>query len=71
MNHASIPASYEQWRHFTEVSCQITLTPNYINNRWSALQNNSDAQTREFVTCYGSDQHQRIIAWFRRALDES
>ncbi len=71
MKHASIPASYEQWRYCIEVRCRIKLTRNYITKRLSELQNDRHAQAREFVKFYGPDQHQRIITWFRRALDES
>ncbi len=70
MNCDFIPASYEQWRHYIEECCRITLTPDYITKRLSKLQNGRDDHTTEFVKSYGSDQHQRIIAWFSQALDE-
>ena len=70
MNDDVIPTSYDQWRHCIEVRCNIRLTPKYIDQRLSELQNNDHAKTREFAELYGADQLERTIAWFRQASDE-
>lgn len=68
---ASVPTSYEKWRYCIEVRCRIKLTPKYIGNRLSELQNDRNPRTREFVRCYGSNQLEWTITWFQRALVES
>ena len=65
-----IPNSYEQWRECIEVRGNIRLTPSYINERLSEMQDDKHVQTREFAKLYGNDHLQRTIAWFRRAADE-
>ncbi len=70
MNDDVIPTSYDQWRHCIEVRCNIRLTPKYIDERLSELQNSDHAKTREFAKLYGADHLERTITWFRQASDE-
>ncbi|MEM9351830.1 MAG: hypothetical protein AAGA92_02365 [Planctomycetota bacterium] len=68
-DHA-FPSSYEQWRHCIEGIGKIRLTPSYLSKRLSELQDEKNANTREFSRLYGNDRLQRTIEWFRRAADE-
>ena len=70
MNDDVIPRSYEQWRHCIEVRCKIPLTPAYVHERLTELQDDKHARTREFARLYGADHLERTIAWFRRAANE-
>ncbi|HAY82732.1 MAG TPA: hypothetical protein DCY79_23230 [Planctomycetaceae bacterium] len=65
-----IPASYKEWRHCIEVRGRIRLTPSYIRQRLSEIQDDEHVKTKEFVRLYGREHLQRIIAWFRRAAEE-
>lgn len=65
-----IPTSYEQWRHCIEVRCKIPLTPKYIDERLTELQDKKHLKTKEFARRYGTEHLNRTITWFRRAVDE-
>ncbi len=65
-----IPASYDQWRHCIEVLGRIRLTPTYIKERLTELQDDKHVATKEFAKLYGDDHLKRTIGWFRRAADE-
>jgi len=67
MTTESTPQSYEEWRHCIIVKCGLELTPDYISERLSALNNNDDYQTKRFIVLYGEHYLQRVIEWFRRA----
>ena len=66
-----IPTSYEQWRECIEVHCKIPLTPAYISERLTELQDGEHPKTKSFEGLYGADHLQRTIAWFRRAAGEA
>ena len=70
MSDDIFPTSYEQWRHCIEVLGKIQLTPTYIRQRLTELQDDKHAKTREFARLYGTEHLQRTIGWFRRAADE-
>jgi len=65
-----IPTSYEQWRHCIEVRGRVRLTPSYISQRLSELQNKEHPKTTEFSRLYGPDHLRLTISWFRRAENE-
>ena len=65
-----IPTTFEQWRNCIEVRCNIPLTPAYIEERLTELQDGKHPKTKEFARLYGADHLQRTIAWFRRAAGE-
>jgi len=66
-----IPTTYEQWRQCIEVRCRIPLTPAFIDERLTELQNGEHAKTARFQKLYGADHLQQVIGWFRRAADEA
>ncbi len=70
MSDDIIPRLYEQWRNCIEVRCKIRLTPTYIHERLTELQDGKHAKTKEFAKLYGADYLQQTIAWFRRAADD-
>ncbi|WP_086933876.1 hypothetical protein [Agarilytica rhodophyticola] len=68
MNNSSIiPETYEQWRHCIIVECGLELTPKYISERISALQDDRDYYTQQFVKLYGRQYLQQVLAWFMQA----
>ncbi|QDU04403.1 hypothetical protein V6x_41310 [Gimesia chilikensis] len=69
-NEIVIPATYEQWRNLIEGRCHIRLTPTYIRDRLTELQDGTHVKTRDFASLYGDEQLQRTIAWFKRAANE-
>lgn len=69
-NDDLIPNTYEQWRDLIEIRCGIQLTPTYISERLTELQDDKHVRTKEFAKRYGADQLQRTITWFRRAADQ-
>ncbi len=67
MENSIIPQSYEAWRHCIIVECGLELTPGFIEERISALQNNSDYYTQQFVRLYGQQQLKKVLGWFMQA----
>lgn len=65
-----IPATYEEWRHCITVLCRMTLTPEYIQQRLSALRNSSDRMTTRFREVYSEEHLNRVIGWFEQAAAE-
>lgn len=66
----AFPTTYEQWRHCLEVRGRVRLTPGFVSDRLSEMQDPSSAKTREFARLYGNEHLERVIAWFRRATKE-
>ena len=62
-----LPQTYEQWHHCIRVECGLELTPTYIAERISALNDKKNAHTQRFVKLYGEEHLQRVIAWFFHA----
>jgi len=67
MQSSLIPQTYEEWRHCITVDCGLKLTPSFIEQRISALQNNNEHYTQQFVRKYGQQHHQRVLSWFMQA----
>ena len=65
-----MPRDYAAWRHCIEVDCGLSLTTPWIEQRIAALQDASDHHTRRFVELWGAEHRERVLAWFRRALEE-
>lgn len=67
MAAASFPRNYQEWQYCITVECGLELTPDYISQRITALQNASDHYTRRFVELYGSEYLEQVIKWFVQA----
>lgn len=67
----TIPSSYESWRHCIEKKCGLSLTPDYIAARLTALRDERDAHTRDFLRVYGEPHLRATVAWFERAQSEA
>ena len=65
-----IPATYQQWRHCIEVQCGIKLTPDFIQQRLSALRDHGDYQSQRFLEMWGETHFHQVIAWFEQARME-
>ncbi|MEM7454524.1 MAG: hypothetical protein AAF456_09240 [Planctomycetota bacterium] len=69
-NDHAFPTSYEHWRHCIEVLGKIELTPAYVRERITILEDGGHAESRKFAKLYGDEHLQRILAWFRQAAKE-
>ncbi len=67
MASSAIPTNYNEWHHCITVECGLTLTPEYISERITALQSDKDEHTRQFVRLYGEPYRQQVLAWFEHA----
>jgi len=67
MKESIIPKTYEEWRHCIVVECGIELTPDYISGRISALKNDKDYYTQQFVKLYGQLYLQQVLDWFMQS----
>jgi len=66
MKTSIIPQNYEERRHCIAVERGLELSANFIEQRISALQDNS-----QHCSKYGSQHHQRVLGWFMRARKTS
>ena len=67
MKNSFIPETYEEWQHCIIVECGLKLTAQYITERISALQNDRDYYTQQFVKLYGQQYLQQVLGWFMQA----
>lgn len=65
-----VPNTYEDWKHCITVTCDIPLTPQYVEARIAALANDEDFHTQKFIERWGSAHHARTLAWFNQAAKE-
>jgi len=70
MSQPMIPQSYSQWSHCITVECGLDLTPEFINERLSALNNQNDQHTQQFVQLYGDQYRETVVAWFTQAQNQ-
>ena len=71
MEKPIIPETYEQWKHCIVVDCGLELTPGYIDERISSLQDPKDYYTQQFVRKYGQEYLQQVLRWFTQARDSA
>lgn len=69
MENAIIPHDYDTWHHCIKVDCGLALTPGYIQERITSLQNKKDFRTQQFVRLYGQQHRLNVLSWFQRAQD--
>ena len=69
MENAIIPHDYETWHHCITVDCGLELTPGYIQERITSLQNKKDFRTQQFARLYGQQHRLNVLSWFQRAQD--
>lgn len=62
--------TYADWKHCIVELCQIPLTPAYVDRRLDELRDDTNAQTRKFVTTWGETHRNRVIDWFEQAKKE-
>ena len=67
MQASIIPENFDEWRHCIVVECGLKLTSSFIEQRISALKNNSEHYTQQFIRKYGAQHHQRVLNWFIQA----
>lgn len=63
-----LPTTYAEWHHCITVTCKITLTEAYVQQRLRALRDPSDRTTIRFRELYGAAHLERVTGWFEQAL---
>lgn len=66
----NLPDNYESWKRCITISCGISLTTSYINNRLAELRDKNNKSTQRFIALYGDGHYQTVIEWFERSLEE-
>ena len=64
MEKSVIPNNYEEWRHSIVIEGGLELSPSFIEQRISSLQNSKEKHTQQFIKLYGQEYHQKVLAWF-------
>ncbi len=67
MKDSFIPKTYEEWHRYITVEGGIDLTPDYISQRITALQDEKEHSTQQFSKQYGQEYLQQVISWFKQA----
>jgi len=62
--------TYEDWKHCITVLCGIPLTPDYITERITALNDPKNYHTKKFIDTWGESHLQLVIGWFEQARQE-
>ncbi len=62
-----VPQNYDEWWHCIVVKCELELTPDFISERISLLQNERDHYTQQFIKLYGQQYLQKVLGWFIQA----
>lgn len=67
MKEPFIPTTYEEWHRYITVEGGIELTPEFISQRISSLQDGKDQSSQQFAKLYGQQYLQQVLAWFVQA----
>jgi len=67
MQKSIIPENYQEWHHCITVECGLELTPSFITKCIKTLEDSKAHYTQQFVSKYGLQHHQRVLAWFKQA----
>lgn len=62
---------YADWHDAITRRCGLKLDRAYCESRIEALADPSIPSTRAFLDAYGPAYRDRIVLWFRRALEEA
>ena len=63
-----IPTNYDDWKVCIEQKCGIPLTLEFAEKRLAVYDNETLAETQEFIRLYGQDHLQHIKQWFARVI---
>ena len=66
MEEFVFPKNYDDWRQTITIQGGIELTSDYISQRLTALRNEKDPTTQNFIKLYGSEYHQQVVSWFEQ-----
>ena len=69
MKSSIIPQNFEEWRHCILVECGLELTSTFIDERISALKNDGDYYTQQFIQSYGKQHYSKVLAWFKQVRE--
>ena len=61
--------SYHDWHLAITVTCGISLTKTYCQERIAALMNEKAPGTKPFIDTYGVSYRDQVVSWFRQALN--
>lgn len=70
MKGSIIPGNYNEWHHCITVECGLELTPDYISERISSLNDDRDYYTQQFVKLYGQKYLKQVLGWFQQAQQQ-
>lgn len=59
--------TYNDWKHCITVSCGISLTLTYVEQRLTALRDPADYGTQKFKATWGEAHLERVMGWFEQA----
>ncbi|WNZ58426.1 hypothetical protein QT397_14120 [Microbulbifer sp. MKSA007] len=70
MTQPVVPENFNAWLYCITVECGIELTPEFVDERINALQDNKNYHTRNFILLYGQEHHQKVLSWFKQVREE-
>ena len=60
-----IPQTYNEWKHCIVNGCKIYLTKEFAAQRLAIYTDPNNPETQKFVSLYGEQHLQNIIAWYK------
>lgn len=61
-----IPQTFEQWKQCIVNDCHIDLTTEFVQQRLTIYQDETNPETHRFVELYGEQHLQNIIHWLKQ-----
>lgn len=62
--------TYDDWKHCITDICKVPLTADYVAARLKELRDTENFDTKKFVSSWGEQHRQRVVAWFEQAETE-
>lgn len=62
--------TYDDWKYCIVGLCKIPLTQTYVTQRLEELRDETNFNTKKFVSSWGDQHRRQIITWFERAQTE-
>lgn len=62
--------NYKDWRYAIVDMGGFTLDQAYCEERIATLENDNDKGTQAFLNAYGAEYRDKVILWFKQALEE-
>ncbi len=61
-----IPKTFNDWRSCIVNDCKINLNTDFARQRLAVYEDQSNPETKKFISLYGEQHLQNIINWYKQ-----